>query len=137
MCNQVLIYPPKYPQNLATATSFSLFAKLAAWLEQHCCDLKVTVGQQGVCLSPSCFPPMVSLAIPFPSATRAALSPSLTIGAPQASPLLPLQIHESLSLQTALESSPNCSSSLRALGSRSSWWIVFLSLGACSLPARV
>jgi hypothetical protein len=40
--------------------------------------------------------------------------------------LIPFQIHESLSLQTALESSPNCFSSPRALGSRSSWWIVFV-----------
>jgi hypothetical protein len=46
--------------------------------------------------------------------------------------LIPLQIHKSLSLQTALKSSPNCSSSPRALGLRSSRWIVFVTLGACS-----
>ena len=97
---------------------------------------ELTVGSRGY-LYPFSSSPMALLnllLIPArPKQKRAALSlPHSLLEPLKLLPLIPFQIQENLSLQTALESSPNCPSSPRALGSGSSRWIVFVTLGACS-----
>jgi hypothetical protein len=149
-----LIYPPKYPPAIAKTTCYSNLdlccpgrcGSATPWEQQYRC---VTVSR--VKCGTTALIRLLDLRwylylifslqwsrdsdwpFPFLGAQTAALSLSLTPLEPlKLLSLILLQIHESLSLQIALESSPNCSSSPRALGSRSNQWIMFVTLGACS-----
>jgi hypothetical protein len=116
----MLKYPPKYPPAIAMTASFTiLFFDLSgpsgtATNQAALSWLIVTIGTEGYFTSPS-FPPTVISTVPLPTATRAALSYS-PLEPLKLLPFIPLQIHESLSLQTVLESSPIYSSTPRALG---------------------
>jgi hypothetical protein len=154
MCNQVLIHLPNILKALAKTASFAIlsFVLLGRWgtaaLRRGTVALKhyrssgEALPWLNWSLGVGVFIPSLlshngnlffSSTISFPGATKAALSlPHSPLEPLKLLPLISFQIQESLSLQTALESSPNYSSSSRALGSSSSWWIVFVTLIACS-----
>jgi hypothetical protein len=142
-------YPPKYPPTIAKTTCYS---NLDLCCSDRCDSATPWVGQcrgssaalphltdhwdQGGIYTFSSLPQRSSvLDRPFSlkcDQTAALSLPHSPLELLKLLPLIPFQIQESLSLQTALESSPIFSSSPRALGSRSSRWIVFVTLGACS-----
>jgi hypothetical protein len=149
MCNQVLTYPPNILKALAKIAFYSNLdlcclgrcGSAALW-ERQCCGSSLALPHLTDCWDQE---DIYTFSSPsnghwvqldhslLQCLDNNSLPLSLTPLEPlNLLPLIPLQIHESLSLQTASESSPNYSSSPRALGSCSRWWIMFITLRACS-----